>query len=89
MAHELAMLIPGWWWWWWMLLVLAELSLHLCHGVGHLLQQLHLGGDNSIGSSRRRIRRIHLRFWIRHCPPSMNVCRQIDISSLLGIDHMG
>jgi hypothetical protein len=40
MTHELQVLIPvwSWWWWrWWLLSILADLSLHLCHGVSHLL----------------------------------------------------
>jgi hypothetical protein len=27
---------------WWLLSILVDLSLHLRHGVSHLLQQLHL-----------------------------------------------
>jgi hypothetical protein len=31
-----------------MLLIMVELSLHVGHGVGHLLQQLDLGGEKGL-----------------------------------------
>jgi hypothetical protein len=56
-ARKLMMLIPRWCWWWWLLLVLADLSLHLCHRISHLLQELHLSGNHSFGPIGGKIRR--------------------------------
>jgi hypothetical protein len=54
MAHELAFLYFGWWWVW-VLGVIVELGLHVIHGIGHLLQQLVLGGKKRFQPSRHRV----------------------------------
>jgi hypothetical protein len=41
--------------------VLAASELHFCHGVWHLLQQLHLSGSYMICPNRWRVWWIH--FW--------------------------
>jgi hypothetical protein len=33
---------------WSVLLIMVELSLHIRHGVRHLLQQLDMGGENGL-----------------------------------------
>jgi hypothetical protein len=73
-----------------LLTFLSHLRLHFCHGVCHLMQQLHLSGGNWICSSRWRVRwRIHLWLWLVNNPPATVVSRQIDTTSLPSIDHLG